>query len=79
MKELVSFEFDKIYNESHSIDLRYKDLIKESISNLFQNKNCSIIFYVSIEAGKSFWVSWGKVSTGVDPGFVARGAEMFLY
>ena len=28
LKESALFEFDKIYNESHSIDLIYKDLIK---------------------------------------------------
>ena len=38
LKESALFEFDKIYNEAHSIDLIYKDLIKENISNLFQKK-----------------------------------------
>ena len=69
LKESAFFEFDKIYNESHSIDLIYKDLIKENISNLFQKKNSSIIFYGPIDEGKSFLVR------GVELGLLVRGAR----
>jgi len=75
LKESALFEFDKIYNESHSIDLIYKDLIKENISNLFQKKNSSIIFYGPIDAGKSFLVRGGKTDTGVEPGLLVRGVR----
>jgi len=46
LKESALFEFDKIYNETHSVDLIYKDLIKENISNLFQKKKfmCNAIW-----------------------------------
>jgi len=44
LKESALFEFDKIYNEAHSIDLIYKDLIKENISNLFQKKILQLFF-----------------------------------
>ena len=75
LKESALFEFDKIYNEGHSIDLIYKDLIKENISNLFQKKNSSIIFYGPIDAGKSFLVRGGKTDTGVEPGLLVRGVR----
>ena len=61
LKESALFEFDKVYNESNSIDIIYKDLIKDNISNLFQKKNSSIIFYGPIEAGKSFLVRGEKL------------------
>ena len=75
LKESALYEFDKIYNEGHSIDLIYKDLIKENISNLFQKKNSSIIFYGPIDAGKSFMVRGGKTRKGVEPGLLARGVR----
>ena len=75
LKESALFEFDKIYNEAQPIDLIYKDLIKENISNLFQKKNSSIIFYGPIEAGKSFLVRGGKTSTGIEPGLLVRGVR----
>ena len=75
LKESALFEFDKIYNEAHSIDLIYKDLIKENISNLFQKKNSSIIFYGPINAGKSFLARGGKTDTGIEPGLLVRGVR----
>ena len=75
LKESALFEFDKIYNETHPIELIYKDLIKENISNLFQKKNSSIIFYGPIDSGKSFMVRGGKTRKGVEPGLLARGVR----
>jgi len=75
LKESALFEFDKIYNEAHSIDLIYKDLIKENISNLFQKKNSSIIFYGPIDGGKSFLARGGETGEGIEPGLLFRGVR----
>ena len=73
LKESALFEFDKIYNETHSIDLIYNELIKDNISNLFQKKNASILFHGPIDAGKSFLLRGGATSKGSDQGILSRG------
>ena len=72
LKESALFEFDKIYNETHSVDLIYKDLIKENISNLFQKKNTCVLFYGPIDAGKSFLLRGGTTSKGNESGLLSR-------
>ena len=72
LKESALFEFDKIYNETHSIDLIYKDLIKENISNLFQKKNSCIMFYGPIDSGKSFLLRGGATAKGNESGLLSR-------
>ena len=72
LKESALFEFDKIYNETHSVDLIYKDLIKENISNLFQKKNTCVLFYGPIDAGKSFLLRGGTTSKGNESGILSR-------
>ena len=73
LKESALFEFDKIYNESNSIDTIYKDLIKDNISNLFQKKNSCIILYGPIDSGKSFLLRGGATPSGGDSGLLYRG------
>ena len=73
LKESALFEFDKIYNETHSIDLIYNELIKDNISNLFQKKNSCILFYGPIDSGKSFLLRGGSTSKGSDSGILSRG------
>ena len=72
LKESALFEFDKIYNETHSLDIIYKDLIKENISNLFQKKNSCVMFYGPIDAGKSFLLRGGTTSGGNEAGLLSR-------
>ena len=73
LKESALFEFDKIYNESNPIDIIYKDLIKDNISNLFQKKNSCILFYGPIDSGKSFLLRGGSTSYGGESGLLYRG------
>ena len=73
LKESALFEFDKIYNETHSIDLIYKDLIKDNISNLFQKKNSCILLYGPIDGGKSFLLRGGATLKGNESGLLSRG------
>ena len=73
LKESALFEFDKIYNESNPIDIIYKDLIKDNISNLFQKKNSCILFYGPIDSGKSFLLRGGSTSYGGESGILYRG------
>ena len=73
LKESALFEFDKIYNESNSIDTIYKDLIKDNISNLFQKKNSCILLYGPIDSGKSFLLRGGATPSGGDSGLLYRG------
>ena len=72
LKESALFEFDKIYNEIHSVDLIYKDLIKENISNLFQKKNTCVLLYGPIDAGKSFLLRGGATNKGSESGLLSR-------
>ena len=73
LKESALFEFDKIYNESNSIDMIYKDLIKDNISNLFQKKNSCILLYGPIDSGKSFLLRGGATPSGGESGLLYRG------
>ena len=73
LKESALFEFDKIYNESNSIDLIYKDLIKDNISNLFQKKNSCILIHGPIDSGKSFLLRGGNTQYGGESGLIYRG------
>ena len=73
LKESALFEFDKIYNETNPIDIIYKDLIKDNISNLFQKKNSCILFYGPIDSGKSFLLRGGSTSYGGESGLLYRG------
>ena len=73
LKESALFEFDKIYNETNPIDIIYKDLIKDNISNLFQKKNSCILFYGPIDSGKSFLLRGGSTSYGGESGILYRG------
>ncbi len=75
LKESALFEFDRIYNETHSIDIIYKDLIKDNISNLFQKKNSCILFYGPIDAGKSFLLRGGTTSGGNESGLLSRAVR----
>ena len=75
LKESALFEFDRIYNETHSIDIIYKDLIKENISNLFQKKNTCVLFYGPIDAGKSFLLRGGTTSGGNESGLLSRAVR----
>ena len=73
LKESALFEFDKIYNETNSIDSIYRDLIKDNISNLFQKKNSCILLYGPIDSGKSFLLRGGNTPSGGDSGLLYRG------
>ena len=73
LKESALLEFDKIYNESNSIDLIYKDLIKDNISNLFQKKNSCILLHGPIDSGKSFLLRGGNTQYGGESGLIYRG------
>ena len=73
LKESALFEFDKIYDESNSIDIIYKDLIKDNISNLFQKKNSCIILHGPIDSGKSFLLRGGATQSGGESGLLYRG------
>ena len=72
LKESALFEFDKIYNETHSVDLIYRDLIKENISNLFQKKNSCVILYGPVDGGKSFLLRGGSTNKGSETGLLSR-------
>ena len=73
LKESALFEFDKVYNESNSIDIIYKDLIKDNISNLFQKKNSCILLHGPIDSGKSFLLRGGSTPSGGESGLIYRG------
>ena len=48
------FEFDRIYNETHSIDTIYSEQIKIIINNLFQKVSACLFFFGPTDGGKTF-------------------------
>ena len=54
LKETSLLEFDKVYNETHSLEKIYNDNIKDNITNLFHGKNSCVLFFGPIDSGKSF-------------------------
>ena len=67
MKESALFEFNKKYYESNSINIIYKDLIKDNISTLFLKNTC-ILLYWPIDISKRFLLREGVTpSEGIWP------------
>ena len=54
LNEASLLEYDKIYNETHSIERIYNDNIKDKISQLFHEKNSCILCFGPSSSGKSF-------------------------
>ncbi len=54
LKETSLLEFDKVYNETHSLEKIYNENIKDNITNLFHGKNSCVLFFGPIDSGKSF-------------------------
>jgi hypothetical protein len=54
LKETSLLEFDKVYNETHSLEKIYNENIKDNITNLFHGKNSCILFFGPIDSGKSY-------------------------
>ena len=54
LNETSLLEYDKIYNEIHSIDKIYNEIIKDNIAQLFHKKNSSIFFFGPSSGGKSY-------------------------
>ena len=54
LNETSLLEYDKIYNEIHSIDKIYNDIIKDNIVQLFHKKNSCIFFFGPSQSGKSY-------------------------
>ena len=72
---LMKFEFDKIYNEAHSIENIYEENIKNNITNLFNGKNFCNIFFGPISGGKSFLLRGGEINKKIEPGILARSIK----
>ena len=62
LKGSALFEFDKIYNETHSID----------IFQIYFKKNSCVTFYGPIDAGKSFLLRGGTTCGGNEAGLLSR-------
>ena len=54
LNETSLLEYDKIYNESHSLDRIYNETIKDNIAQLFHKKNSCIFFFGPSSGGKSY-------------------------
>ena len=54
LKETSLLEFDKVYNETHSLEKIYNENIKDNITNLFHGKNSCVLFFGPIDGGKSY-------------------------
>ena len=54
LNETSLLEYDKIYNESHSIERIYNEVIKDNIAQLFNKKSSCIFFFGPSSGGKSY-------------------------
>ena len=54
LNETSLLEYDKIYNESHSIERIYNEVIKDNIAQLFHKKSSCVFFFGPSSGGKSF-------------------------
>ena len=69
---LSSFTFNKVYNEKHSLDLIYKEEIKNNINDLFYKKNCCVFFFGPESSGKSYVLRGGDAQNEKEPGILTR-------
>jgi hypothetical protein len=54
LNETSLLEYDKIYNETHSIDKIYNETIKDNIAQLFHKKNSCVFFFGPNSGGKTY-------------------------
>ena len=54
LNETSLLEYDKIYNETNSIDKIYNDIIKDNIVQLFHKKNSCVFFFGPSQGGKTY-------------------------
>ena len=64
LNETSLLEYDKIYNETHSIDKIYNEVIKDNLSQLFHKKNSCIIFFGPSTGGKSYLLLGDNIENG---------------
>ena len=60
LNETSLLEYDKIYNESHSIERIYNEVIKDNIAQLFNKKSSCIFFFGPSSGGKSYLLLGGS-------------------
>ena len=61
LNESSLLEYDKIYNETHSLERIYNDNIKDKIAQLFHEKNSCILCFGPSSSGKSFLLFGDKI------------------
>ena len=54
LNETSLLEYDKIYNETYSIEKIYNESIKDNIGQLFHKKNSCVFFFGPSSGGKSY-------------------------
>ena len=54
LNETSLLEYDKIYNETHSLEQIYNEIINDNITQLFHKKNSCVFCFGPSESGKSF-------------------------
>ena len=64
LNETTLLEYDKIYNETHSIEKIYNEVIKDNIVQLFNKKNSCVLFFGPNSSGKSYLFLGEKEENG---------------
>ena len=64
LNETTLLEYDKIYNETHSIEKIYNEVIKDNIAQLFNKKNSCVLFFGPSSSGKSYLFIGEKEENG---------------
>ena len=60
LNETSLLEYDKTYNETHSIDKIYNETIKDNIAQLFHKKNSCMLFFGPSSSGKTYLLTGEK-------------------
>ena len=71
LKETSLLEFDKVYNETISLDRIYNENLKDNITNLIHGKNSCVFFFGPIDSGKSYLLR-GSSDNNNEQGLLSR-------
>ena len=75
LKDSSLIEYDKVYNESVTLDVVYNDTVKENISNLFHGKNACVLLFGPMDGGKSYLLRGAADQKSNEPGLLSRAVN----
>ena len=72
---LNSFNYDKVYPDSYSLDLIYQQTLQNPINDLFYNKNSCMLFFGPTLGGKSYLLRGSQNRNENESGLLTRAIK----